>query len=159
MRQTMFIPNHTLAVFFGMTKFDINYRKTRKGEYVPFFDDLPEAKRDCEDLKKCLNNYNFKEENCYDLSNNPTLKQIEAVWQKIRARLKEGKNQQPKVNYTIIFLFAGHGMLMEGNQVLVLNEWDKDQGFYRLFQAEKRLRMLADSYENCYVIGIFACCR
>ena len=50
-------------------------------------------------------------------------------------------------------------MLMEGNQVLVLNEWDKGQGFYRLFQAEKRLRMLADSYENCYVIGIFACCR
>ena len=71
MRQTMFIPNHTLAVFFGMTKFDINYKK-RKGEYVPFFDDLPEAKRDCDDLKKCLSNYNFKEENCYDLSNNPT---------------------------------------------------------------------------------------
>ena len=72
MRQTMFIPDELLAVFFSMSKFDINYTKTKEGEYVPYFEDLPEAKVDCEDLKECLKHYNLKESNCYDLSNDPS---------------------------------------------------------------------------------------
>ena len=79
-RQTMFIPDHTLAVFYGQSKFDIVYKKTKKGEYQPFFADLPEAKTDCDDLKNCLKHYNVAEDNCYDLSNNPTSKEINSVW-------------------------------------------------------------------------------
>ena len=76
MRQAMFIPDHTLALFFGMSKFDNVYKQTKNGGFEPYFENLPEAKDDCDDLKNCLKHYNLAEENCYDLSNNPTLKEI-----------------------------------------------------------------------------------
>ena len=62
-------------------------------------------------------------------------------------------------NFLIIFLFAGHGLLKDGQQVLVLNEYDQKTSFYKLYMAEKKLRTLARVFTNSYLIGIFACCR
>ena len=72
MRQMTFKPDHILAVLFGTSTFDAVYkRKTNNYDYKPFFADLPEAKKDCEDLRDCLEHYNLLKENCYNLDNNP----------------------------------------------------------------------------------------
>ena len=42
---------------------------------------------------------------------------------------------------------------------MVINEYDRSKGFYKLFMAESKLRDLAERYSNAYLIGIFACCR
>ena len=63
------------------------------------------------------------------------------------------------VNYLVIFLFAGHGLLKDGQQVLVVNEFDQKTSFYKFFMAENTLRNLAEVCPNAYLVGIFACCR
>ena len=40
-----------------------------------------------------------------------------------------------------------------------MNEYDPGRKFYRLFTAEEHLRGIATLSPNCYVIGLFACCR
>ena len=59
----------------------------------------------------------------------------------------------------MIFLFAGHGLMQEGQQVLLYNEFDARDKFYRLLRAEAKLRTFAEIYPNSYIISIFACCR
>ena len=64
-----------------------------------------------------------------------------------------------RTNYLLIFFFAGHGVLLEGSQAILLNEYDKRSGFYKLKKVEAKLRSLAETFPNAYVVGIFACCR
>ena len=59
----------------------------------------------------------------------------------------------------MISVFAGHGILKNGTQTLVLNEYDTDGEFYKLLDAEHKMRLLSDMYSNSYIIAIFACCR
>ena len=58
-----------------------------------------------------------------------------------------------------MFLFAGHGMIKEGAQVLLYNEFDRKTGFYTMFKAEEMIRNMAAEFDNSYLMGIFACCR
>ena len=64
------------------------------------------------------------------------------------------------MNYIVILLFAGHGILKDGMQTLVLNEYDQKSGFYKLFKAEDTVRKLSYALNlNSYFICCFACCR
>ena len=55
--------------------------------------------------------------------------------------------------------FAGHGMQKDGLQVIVVNEFDPYGNFYKPYRAEQRIRYCSEHFNNCYFIGIFACCR
>ena len=59
----------------------------------------------------------------------------------------------------IVHLFAGHGVQLDGQQAILINEHDRRINFYKRFPAEKHVRHLADSYYNSYNICLFACCR
>ena len=48
---------------------------------------------------------------------------------------------------------------MDGRQIVLINEFDKKTGFYRLWGIEADIRRLAKSNTNAYIIGLFACCR
>ena len=61
-------------------------------------------------------------------------------------RLREGKRKQPIEKFLIIFLFAGHGILKDGLQALLFNEYDEKTGFYRLLTAEAKLRLWSEIY-------------
>ena len=58
-----------------------------------------------------------------------------------------------------MLFFAGHGMQKDGLQVIVVNEFDKQNCFYKLYQAEMWIRKLSDEFNNCYFVSLFACCR
>ena len=59
----------------------------------------------------------------------------------------------------MICLFAGHGVLKDGAQCLIYNEYVAKTNFYRVLTAEKVVRGTADAYTNAYMVCIFACCR
>ena len=73
--------------------------------------------------------------------------------------LRTGKKKKPIDKYLVIFLFAGHGLMVEGQQNLLYNDFDPKEKFYKLLRAEAKLRTFAEIYPNSYIISIFACCR
>ena len=66
---------------------------------------------------------------------------------------------EPDKNFCVFMLTAGHGLLMEGGQALVINEYNVKTRFYKLLRIENWIRTMAKQYRNTYFIGVFACCR
>ena len=73
----------------------------------------------------------------------------------LRKKLKEG----PEKKYFSIFFIAGHGMLRDGTQWLLLNKLDENQGFYKMYATETEIRKWSRMNMNCYFVAVFACCR
>ena len=91
--------------------------------------------------------------------NNPSSKDINDLFADISKQLRADKKKKPVEKTLLLFLFAGHGILKDGIQWLLLNEFEEKTGFYKLLNAEGKLRFWAEIYPNAYIIGIFACCR
>ena len=48
---------------------------------------------------------------------------------------------------TLVFsCYASHGMIMDGRQVVLVNEFAQKTGFYKIFGAEENLRNIAQRY-------------
>ena len=56
--QDWFVPDHTLAVYFGQARFD-KVLKMKDGQYKPFLGDILQAKKDCDDLRECFEKYSI----------------------------------------------------------------------------------------------------
>ena len=97
-------------------------------------------------MHEVLDSYGIDDENdvVFDLSNDPTEEEFDEVYDKIKQLLIEG--QQNKINYLTIFLFAGHGILKNGMQCLVLNEYDEETQFYKLLAAEEKIRLYGANF-------------
>ena len=50
-------------------------------------------------------------------------------------------------------------MNVSGQQVLLVNEFDKASSFYKKFTVEAKIRALAEAFPNSYSLAFFACCR
>ena len=50
-------------------------------------------------------------------------------------------------------------MNMSGRQIILLNEFAKSSGFYKLAAIEQEIRTTAKKHENSYQICLCACCR
>ena len=135
-----FRPKHRVAIIFGMSKFDACWNRGRDGQLKQAFADLDTVKQDCKIFKECLLKYEFMEHEILDLSNDPDLKTVTKVIGDLSTKIRKGKRARPVENYLIIFLFAGHGILKDGVQHLLYNEYDTKTQFYKLFAAEKKLR-------------------
>ena len=59
----------------------------------------------------------------------------------------------------IFYGFAGHGMQVDGEQVVIINQLNKKTAFYEWWAAEADMRLMAKKYSNTFSVGIFACCR
>ena len=129
-----------------MSKFDAVWRQKADGTYKQAFADLAAVPGDCQVLGQCLEKYQIKTKNVYNLSNNPTKGEVERGIAQLSARLRAGKKKRPMERYLIIFLFAGHGLQKEGAQVMLYNEYDPAKHFYKLFRAEAKLRSFAEIY-------------
>ena len=87
-----------------------------------------------------MEKYGIKDDDqIYDLSDDPSDKELEAMFKNVLQKLIQG-NQVSRTNYLLIFFFAGHGVLFEGSQAILLNEFDKRSGFYKMKKVEAKLR-------------------
>ena len=50
-------------------------------------------------------------------------------------------------------------MNVEGQQVLLLNEYDPRTSYYKFWNIEKHIRTIAESYQNTHTMAFCACCR
>lgn len=66
----------------------------------------------------------------------------------------------PDDNHLIIYVVAGHGMMQNGRQAILINELDPRGKFYKKWSLELNIRDLAKNHpDNTYQIVFFGCCR
>ena len=65
----------------------------------------------------------------------------------------------PKKVHLGVFFIASHGMIHEGSQRILLNEFDRQKKFYKFFPIEINVRYMTKYFKNSYLIVTMACCR
>ena len=63
------------------------------------------------------------------------------------------KNSETK--FLVIFVVSGYGLIIDGQQNVVLNAYNKGTGYYQTSAIEYQIREIAQRFENACVIGIF----
>ena len=82
----------------------------------------------------------------YELKD-PSTKDTLRTMMKIKTRI--GKD--PDIKHLVIYVAAGHGMNEDGQQVLLVNQFDKSRQFYKFFAIEKEIRTIARRFpKNSY---------
>ena len=77
----------------------------------------------------------------------------------VRSYLTKLAGDKPDSKILVFYACAGHGMQMDGEQVLVINACNERIGFYDWWNVESDIRRMAKKYPNTYSVAIFACCR
>ena len=70
-----------------------------------------------------------------------TIQDVSKLMLGIRKMLKK----KPDSLYFGLLLYAGHGMIRDGVQNFVLNQFDKSLGFYKLMKVELDIRSLSST--------------
>ena len=107
-----------------------------------------------------LNIEDFGKDDCYILNkdlkkDSVTIKEFNIIF----CSLTKEHRDKPGTPQLTIFFFASHGIDKSSQQHIVLNEYDKNAGFYTLLAAEAKVRVLSEDLLNGYFIALFACCR
>ena len=117
--------------------------------------DLPACLDDINAFKECMEHYDMTNpENVYEL-HNESFKSNNKTFIKIKNRLKN----DPDSKYLIFIVAAGHGMNAQGQQVLLVNEFQPQNNFYKWLAIEQYIRAFAKIFPNSYTMAFFACCR
>ena len=125
---------------------------------VPLLDPCPDAVENNSMIGQALGKYGIIDEGPegkYHLDSDPTLEQIDEVIRHIRDRI----NRYKKRKFVIVFVVTGHGVTNLGKQAVLLNEFNKETGYYNHWAAEEDILNIAKEFSNVYVIGFFCCCR
>ena len=81
---------------------------------------------------------------------------IVRVLRLVRDYIKELAGQGKKV--VLFSLMAGHGMIVNNEQVLLCNKIT-DKRFYQILPIQSIICSIAAEQDNLYSITAFACCR
>ena len=65
----------------------------------------------------------------------------------------------PKEEILSLQTFACHGIISEGSQKVLINEFDQYGTFYQTVNVETSIRLNASRVPNVYFLLLFACCR
>ena len=76
-----------------------------------------------------------------------------------RSMLKKRALAHPDRRMALFYAFAGHGIQRLGNQHLIINQFNKKEGFYKMWNTEYDIRVMAEKYPNTYSCAVYACCR
>ena len=56
-------------------------------------------------------------------------------------------------------MFAGHGMVHNGAQTVLVNELDPKTGYYRLLLVEQVMRAMSNNFKCSFHLAFLPCCR
>ena len=119
---------------------------------------LLECRADIEEIRIMAARYlisDYGKNDRYLLNDTPSYKKVLKTRSKLSNRIKTHPNE----TFLIIYALAGHGMQVNGRQVLLVNDFDKNTAFYRMWGVENDIRTSAKNNHNSYQIALFACCR
>ena len=92
--------------------------------------DLPACSKDIETFASAMERYQLNDpQNIYNLSNDPKQAECNKEMIIIMKRIKK----YPDQGFLINFCLAGHGMQKNGMQIVLLNEFDKAERFYKVW--------------------------
>ena len=155
LRQSYFMPTHMIAILVGISRSDEVWLTDGDGEpagqAVP---DNPHADQDCVQMRDFLLKFGLPEENIHYLQD-PSEHAANCAYMDLLEQLTAGRRADPPEDYLVVHCFSASAIQVNGMQSLLLNEYDEESSFYRLFEAEDLLRGLADEFSNLYQIGIF----
>ena len=158
LRETHFVPHNKLVVYIATSEFDAVWRRDEKGKIVQFMDNLPQCREDCSTLRFVMKRYQITDtgpDHKYNMDNNPTKSEYRDAMKDISKRARD----HPDENFLVFYIIAGHGMVFNGKTILILNEFDPSESFYKYAEIEQQIRRLAYYHPNMYQVGFFACCR
>ena len=157
------MPDKSFTIICAQELFDSTLCKEADGSFKQWYNNLPEVKEDLKEAKRAagfIKADDFGENN--ELILNPALETANVSFKQLSELQKILRNRLTKEVDSLhlcMQFFAGHGMQRDGLQVIVVNEFDPYGKFYKLYRAEQRIRYSSETFNNCYFIGIFACCR
>ncbi len=96
-------------VLFGQTEFDSVEMLGPDGNPKPAMANIPQASKDCEDMKQFMLKFGALPENIF-LLDNPSEKETRALYMKILKKLVAGRKAVPVENFLVLHVFAGHGV-------------------------------------------------
>ena len=117
--------------------------------------DLPACADDIDAFRDAMKYYGATDPGDSYVLHNADFKTCNATFKNIQKRLL----QNPKTKFLILYACAGHGMDVKGQQVLLLNEFDKSTNWYKMLNIESKIRELAERFSNSYQLAFFSCCR
>ena len=85
----------------------------------------------------------------------PTL----AEWENLFKKVCKNAMANPEKKILFLQFYSGHGMTYSGEQVLLSNEFDDKNEWYKMINVEWMVRNSAEFCSNVYFLSIFACDR
>ena len=116
-------------------------QKLKKGfteEYRQMYDNLDAIKNDRDVFEMLATQHCFERAEMRTIME-PVMKDCLAL----NADLHRLFKSMPEETVLALSCFASHGMIFEGRQVILLNEFDSRRGFYKFIASEENLRILA----------------
>lgn len=89
----------------------------------------------------------------------PTVEEWEKQFKLLVERANVKKPDGELKNTLVMQFFAGHGMTYNGEQVLLGNDYDEKNEWYKFLKVEQSVRTAAGFNTNIYFFTVFACCR
>ena len=156
-KATLFVPDERfmLSIMQGKYRQDLWGRRLGDKQIAVIYDNLPvdkdeEAAIEAMQFIGCLHWYILN-----DKTSNITKDDIWNARTKIVGQFKSN----PSRKYFGFVFVAGHGILREGEQHLMLNFTNKYNPKFFLSPIEKIVRDISSNYSNSYIVCAFACCR
>ena len=159
------VPDKKFGAFLIQAFYHKVQKLNSKGKVVQTYADLPQVVNDEKDGKTVLEFLDITDygpDNAWILNKDiedPDQSITEKQALQMVTKLTKIFKQNPNEMHLGIFFIAGHGMIHEGTQRLLLNEFDKTKKFYKLFPIEIHIRNMTKFQTNSYLIVTMACCR
>ena len=156
-KSNWFRPHRKCGLYIGVTKYDqVSIKKN--AATIQLFRNVSDVEKNVVDFKACMEKYGIKGEDAICLIDKSS-KDVDTAVNDLSKKLRVAKKNSPVENILTVFLFAGRGMIFEGYQVLLYDEYDPINGFFKKFVAEKKICSWAEIYHNTYILCIISCDR
>ena len=135
-------------VYFSATVFDAVENPKLKGKEgsKQYMGDLPNCTDDIDSFREAMKHYGATDpDDCYVL-HNADFKTCNAKFRDLQKRMQKN----PETKFLVLYVLAGHGMNVKGQQVLLLNEFDKPTNWYKMLNVEAKIRVIAQMNPNSY---------
>ena len=133
-------PHIKRASLIGSIKFDDVY-KLKVGsvnQYRQFYADLPGIVNDRHQFEKIVQRFGFKPEE-YTPRIDPKVRDCNQMINDLNRLYKEN----PHETILTLLCYATHGMIQDGRQVVLVNQFNGKRCFYAAFGAEENMRKSA----------------
>ena len=105
--------------------------KLTKKSGKPFYANLDAIPNDRKNFLKIMKRFGFRRVDT-KVSMEPKIKNLTKLLPELSRLMKSN----PHETVFIFSCYASHGMIMDGRQFILVNEFDSKRGFYKLFAAE-----------------------